>query len=121
MAKTVHTQNRVATAGNGGSGTMELLYGRRDALERHHCAPLLREREQFLLHLLRQGTSRIAVQNVALYLLLAVRFLKLKTLRDIDRQEIEGAILEIWGHRLSDCSRFPGYYSAYRFRYAINK
>jgi len=101
--------------------TIEELYTRKDALKRHRSAALVNEREQFLLHLVRHGTSRINVQNVALYLVLAIRVLKLESLRDIEQQEIEGAIHQYWGHRLSPRSCFSGCHSAYRLRYAVTK
>ena len=37
--------------------TIEELYTRKDALKRHRSAPLVNEREQFLLHLVRHGTK----------------------------------------------------------------
>src|SRR6266853_5909367 len=39
------------------------------ALTRHRTAPLLKERELFLSHLLRQGTSHHRVRSIAAYLI----------------------------------------------------
>lgn len=44
---------------------------------RHRLAPLLKEREQYLSHLLPQGTSRLRVRSVAAYLIHIVRLMEL--------------------------------------------
>jgi integrase/recombinase XerD len=61
------------------------------ALTRHRAAPLLREREQFLAHLLRQGTSHRRVRSVAAYLIHIVRILELTNLRNVEVEEIKKA------------------------------
>lgn len=50
---------------------------------RHEEAPLLLEREAFVEHLLRQGTSLGAARIVAWQLLNVIRLLKLTQLRDV--------------------------------------
>jgi len=65
------------------------------ALRRHRNAPLLREREQFLSHLLRQGTSHRRVRSIAAYLIHIVRLLELTSLRDVGNEEI-GKAAECW-------------------------
>src|ERR1700738_2067681 len=65
------------------------------ALTRHRTAPLLREREQFLSHLLRQGTSRRRVRSIAAYLIQIVRLMELTSLRDVGSDEI-GKAAECW-------------------------
>jgi integrase/recombinase XerD len=65
---------------------------------RHSDAPLLREREQFLQHLLQQGTSRSSVRNTAELLLRNIEFLDLKEMRPVGRHEIEAACLQ-WNKR----------------------
>lgn len=60
-------------------------------IARHEKAPLLQEREAFIEHLLRQGTSLAAVRSVAWQLLNVVRLLKLTRLRDVWIDEIEKA------------------------------
>jgi hypothetical protein len=64
-------------------------------IARHEEAPLLREREAFLEHLLRQGTSLSAARIVAWQLLNVIRILKLTQLRDVWIDEIETAA-KVW-------------------------
>jgi integrase/recombinase XerD len=59
--------------------------------KRHREAPLLQEREQYLLHMLERGTSGRAVRSLATMLLHIVRLLDIKALRMIDLAEIEQA------------------------------
>jgi len=61
------------------------------ALTRHRTAPLLREREQFLSYLLRQGTSHHRVRSIAAYLIHIVRLMELTSLRSVKLEEIERA------------------------------
>lgn len=61
------------------------------ALTRHRTAPLLKEREQFLSHLLRQGTSQRRVRSISAYLIHIVRLLELTTLRSVEVAEIKEA------------------------------
>ena len=61
------------------------------ALTRHRTAPLLVEREQFLSHLLRQGTSHGRVRSIAAYLLHIVRLMELTSLRTVSLEEIKKA------------------------------
>jgi integrase/recombinase XerD len=68
------------------------------ALGRHRNAPLLREREQFLSHLLRQGTSRRSVRSIAAYLIHIVRLMELTSLQDVESHEI-GKTAECWSRR----------------------
>src|SRR5437763_664172 len=58
---------------------------------RQEKAPLLRERESFLKHLLQQGTSLAAVRSVSWQLLNVIRLLKLTRLRNVRIDEIEKA------------------------------
>jgi integrase/recombinase XerD len=60
-------------------------------IARHEEAPLLLEREAFVEHLLRQGTSLAAARIVAWQLLNVIRLLKLTQLRDVWIDEIEAA------------------------------
>ena len=68
-----------------------LRYGRTFYIDRQEKAPLLQEREAFLEHLLRQGTSLAAARNVAWQLLNVIRLLQLTQLRDVWIDEIEEA------------------------------
>ena len=68
--------------------SLELLYWHPIALKRHRTAPLLKEREEFLLHLLRQGTSRTAVQRAEGVLIRAINALQLRRMRNLGMPEI---------------------------------
>ena len=58
------------------------------------AAPLLREREQYLSHLLNQGVSVNRVRSVATMLLHIIRLVKLDLPRIVQREEIEKASLQ---------------------------
>ena len=60
-------------------------------IARQEQAPLLREREAFLEHMLRQGTSLPAARSVSWQLLNVIRLLRLTALRDVWIDEIEEA------------------------------
>ena len=60
-------------------------------IARQEKAPLLREREAFLEHLLQQGTSLAAARGVSWQLLNVIRLLKLTQLRGVRIDEIEEA------------------------------
>lgn len=60
-------------------------------IARQEKAPLLREREVFLEHLLQQGTSLAAARGVSWQLLNVIRLLKLTRLRDVWIGEIHAA------------------------------
>ena len=51
--------------------------------DRQEAAPLLKERESFLEHLLQQGTSLAAARSVSWQLLNIIRLLRLTRLRDV--------------------------------------
>jgi len=86
------------------------------ALARHRTAPLLREREQFLSHLLRQGTSHRRVRSIAAYLIHVVRFMELTSLRSVQVEEIEKAA-ECWAnYRGPHRKRRAGRTAAFCFR-----
>ena len=59
--------------------------------DRQEAAPLLKERESFLEHLLQQGTSLAAARCVSWQLLNIIRLLRLTRLRDVWIEEIEEA------------------------------
>ena len=60
-------------------------------ITRQEKAPLLREREAFLEHLLQKGTSVAAARGVSWQLLNVIRLLKLTRLRRVWIDEIEEA------------------------------
>ena len=51
------------------TGKIELIYWRPFDLQKHRNAPLFKEREEFLLHMLKRGSTRTFVQSSAGYLL----------------------------------------------------
>jgi hypothetical protein len=59
--------------------------------DRQEVAPLLKEREAFLEHLLRQGTSPAAARGVSWQMLNVIRLLQLTELRDVGIDEIKEA------------------------------
>jgi integrase/recombinase XerD len=75
--------------------SMEALFVVPSARSRHEAAPLWPERERYLLHLLRQGSSQQNVRSAASTLLQVVRLLELSTMRTVDCSEIEAAA-RIW-------------------------
>jgi len=58
------------------------------ALRRHRSAPLARERALFLAYLQRGGTGLVNLRITAAYLLQIVRFLKLRSPRDVAPDEV---------------------------------
>lgn len=70
---------------------IESLLEQAPARLRHRTAPLLRERESYLAHLLRRGTSHKRARSIAGYLIHIIRLLRLTRLRGVDLQEIDGA------------------------------
>jgi len=58
---------------------------------RHESAPLLKEREQYLTHLLQRGYNRVSVRNTAAYLVHVVRVMNMNSMRIVPQQEIEVA------------------------------
>jgi hypothetical protein len=58
-------------------------------VRRHRSAPLLREREDFLVHLQRRGTGRVCLRIYASRLNQIVRFLNLTSLRSVKPNEIK--------------------------------
>jgi integrase/recombinase XerD len=72
-------------------GVIPQLFGRKPTIAKHMAASLLKEREQFLVHLLRRGVSVKFVRLTSLYLLHIVEILKLPQLRTIRREELAAA------------------------------
>src|SRR6266850_4693235 len=100
---------------------IEGILEERPALIRHRTAPLLREREQFLSHLLRQGTSHHRVRSIAAYLIHVVRLLELTSLRSVEVEEIKKA-----GECWANCQgphrrRKAGRAAAFCFTYVAKK
>jgi integrase/recombinase XerD len=79
-------------------------------------APLRREREQYLLHLLKQGTSKLHVRVVASRLLHINRLLGLNTLCNVHTAELEVATRGWVSYIQSHQTRLVGASTAYTFR-----
>lgn len=58
---------------------------------RHESAPLLKEREQYLSHLLQMGFCRESVRSTAAYLIHVVRVMNMQSMRNVSHREIEAA------------------------------
>jgi integrase/recombinase XerD len=58
---------------------------------RHESAPLLKEREQYLSHLLHQGYCRQSVRSTAAYLIHVVRVMGMNSMRMVSQKEVETA------------------------------
>src|SRR5271156_1362188 len=56
---------------------------------RHRAAPLLRERDEYLTHLLEKGLEPTRVRCVAAFLVHIVQLLALDRLREVEQHEIE--------------------------------
>jgi hypothetical protein len=100
---------------------IEIVFEREYLVRRQREAPLLQEREQYLSHLLKQGTSKKQVRKVAIMLLHIVRVMEMSSRRTVDVAQIEQAGL-IWssGPRLYK-GRRGGATSAGDFRYFASK
>jgi integrase/recombinase XerD len=97
-------------------GAFDLIYWHPHALQRHKAAPLFSEREQFILHMLRHGSSRASAQRAAEMLRTAIVQIPLYKLREMSLPDIGDTIEKIWGQRLSTTSTFAGHHSACCFR-----
>jgi len=62
---------------------------------RHEAAPLLKEREQYLAHLMQRGFERAVIRTTAAYLVHIVRVMSMTSLRSVGQQEIDTAG-ELW-------------------------
>jgi integrase/recombinase XerD len=71
------------------SSQLENVYLYRSPRKNHREAPLLSERESFLVQMLTQGTSRRAVRSMATMLLHIIRLMNYETLRQVDLLEIQ--------------------------------
>jgi site-specific recombinase XerD len=89
--------------------------------ERQEAAPLLREREAFLEHLLQQGTSLAAARGVSWQLLNVIRLLRLTRLRNVGIDEIERAAHRWARRQRSDSGVQSCRHSASYFIYVAKK
>ena len=102
------TTNRKDRSSHTGIRLLNSLYLRNAALNRHLVAPLLMEREQYLVYLLRRGANADTLKHVAVYLLIIVRILGLNRLRMVRRAEIDNAIAKYWERRHRSGSTLSG-------------
>ena len=67
---------------------IEIIFAWKQVRERHKAAPLLRERERYLLSLHEQGFSRERLSTTANLLLQIIRIMGLTELRPVGEEEI---------------------------------
>ena len=99
---------------------IETIFVLERARQRQREAPLLRERELFLAHLLQLGCDLKQVRSIASLLLHVIRLLQLQTLRHIYPEEIAAAG-QHWANDMPHRQRQVGAISARRFSYVANK
>ena len=90
-------------------------------IARQEEAPLLREREAFLEHLLQQGTSLAAARGVSWQLLNVIRLLRLTQLRGVRIDEIEEAAKRWTRHQRSNPNIRSYKHSGTYFTYVAKK
>jgi len=70
---------------------LESLFAWRKTRARHQEAPLLKESEEFLAHLLRQGCSLQRTRSVATFVITILEVMEMTELREVALPEIESA------------------------------
>ena len=75
------------------SSMIELIFAWKRVQERHRSAPLLKERERYLIHLREQGFTRERLSTTANLLLQIVRVMSLTELRTVSETEIREAAM----------------------------
>lgn len=88
---------------------------------RRDAAPLREEREQYLAHLLNQGTNPKYVRALASRLILVSRFLEMSSLRPISDEELDQATEKYLHHIANHQTRGVRPTTAQTFRYAAEK
>ena len=79
-----------------------VIFEKPSARSRYLAAPCLKEREQYLLHLMRRGYGPAYLRVVSSFMLRIVQFLRLATLRTVEPEEIERAALAWAAYRGPD-------------------
>jgi integrase/recombinase XerD len=79
-----------------------VLFEKPRARSRFLAAPCLKEREQYLSHLMRRGYGPAYLRVVSFFMLRIVQFLRLTTLRMVELEEIEKAALAWAAYRGPD-------------------
>jgi site-specific recombinase XerD len=85
-----------------------VLFEKPSARLRFLAAPCLKEREQYLLHLMRRGYGSAYLRVVSFFMLRIVQFLRLTTLRMVELEEIDRAALAWAAYRGPDRRGTPG-------------
>jgi integrase/recombinase XerD len=75
------------------SSAFESIFTFKSSQERHREALLAKEREQFLAHMLAQGTSVRRMRSIATMLLHIIRIMKLSEARSVEAIEVEAAAI----------------------------
>jgi integrase/recombinase XerD len=96
------------------------IFALKSTRSRQQAAPLLSEREQFLSHMLNQGTSIGRLRSVASMLIHVVRIVQLENLRDVKVEEIDEAALR-WVAEVESMNRNGKRKSASLFTYVAIK
>ncbi|HEY2471401.1 MAG TPA: hypothetical protein VGI45_26655 [Terracidiphilus sp.] len=94
---------------------IESLFAHASSRSRYLAAPLLKEREEYLLHLLNQGRSHKHVTLVAKMLLNSLQMLNLVDARPVNRLEVANASTRWLLDDEANKRRKRGTYSAYNF------
>ena len=87
---------------------IESIFQLKWVVSRHKQAPLLKEREQFLAHCQRQGTSYKALHNMAPELIAVIRLLRMDELREVSLEEIKQAA-KVWSENQRSNPRARSY------------
>jgi integrase/recombinase XerD len=98
------------------------LFERSHALQRQLTSPLLEERIRYLGHCAQQGSVRRTLREIATYLLVVVRYLRLTDQRKVSQREIEAATARWAQHQSKLYPRkgsFPRWSKARFRRYAV--
>ena len=98
---------------------VETLFTWKRIKAKHLEAPLLKEREQFLIYLLSEGVSLDRIRTIATMLLHVMRLMKFNQIRNVERCEVFGAE-ELWKKDLTEAhtTRKVGRTSGESFHYA---
>jgi integrase/recombinase XerD len=100
---------------------LESLFAWQKTRARHKTAPLLKEREEFLVHLLRQGCSLQRIRSVATFVITILRVMEMTELREVALPEIQGAARRWAQDGLSHGTRPAGPTSEGTFIYVAEK
>jgi integrase/recombinase XerD len=100
---------------------LESLFAWQKTRARHREAPLLKEREEFLAHLLKQGCSLQRARSVATFIITILRVMEMSALREVELAEIETAARSWAEDGLPHGNRVAGPTSEGTFIYVAEK